>query len=155
MLSVILTSTTSMQKIAQREWDAIAERIHKVGEPEAPLHLKIKAYHVDSARKDVERQELILEHIGAITVPLLAYLKRIDADGARRFEDVRNEVRVQAFRYYSLVLDPLPARGKAKAAKHCLIATLDIFESFSLVQQQTRWPRTSKSPSAKTKEGGG
>ena len=35
--------------------DAIKECIHVVGESGAPLHLKIKTYHVDLAQNEVER----------------------------------------------------------------------------------------------------
>ncbi len=70
-------------------------------------------------------------------IPLLAHLKRIDADGARPFEDMCYEVRAQAYSYYHLVVDP--AKGKAKSAKHCLVAALDIYESFHMVQQQASW----------------
>jgi hypothetical protein len=45
---------SSVQGKRQADWDAIAERIHNAGEPGAPLHLKIKAYHVDLARGDVD-----------------------------------------------------------------------------------------------------
>ncbi len=48
-LSVLLTALTSKKGEAQADWDAIVERIHKPGEHGAPLHLKIKAYHVDLA----------------------------------------------------------------------------------------------------------
>ena len=44
---------SSVQGKKQADWDAITERIHRAGEPGAPLHLKIKAYHVDLYRGDV------------------------------------------------------------------------------------------------------
>ncbi len=37
-LAVMLTAFTSKSTGAQAEWDAIADRIHKAGEPGAPLH---------------------------------------------------------------------------------------------------------------------
>jgi hypothetical protein len=57
---------SSVQGKKQADWDAIAERIHRVGEPGAPLHLKIKAYHVDLASGDVERPGMILKQIAAM-----------------------------------------------------------------------------------------
>ncbi len=48
---------------AQAAWDAIVERIMNAGEHGAPLHLKIRAYHVDLSRGAVERPGLILEQI--------------------------------------------------------------------------------------------
>ncbi len=60
---------SSVQGKKQTDWDEIAERIHNAGEPGAPLHLKIKAYHVDLVRGDVERQLMILEQIAAMAIP--------------------------------------------------------------------------------------
>ena len=48
-LAVTFTAIRSKQLAAQNEWDAIVERIYMAGESGAPLHLKIKAYHVDIA----------------------------------------------------------------------------------------------------------
>ncbi len=58
-------------------------------------------------------------------IPQPAYLKRIYPDGTRPSEDVRNEVRAQAWWYYNLDVDPLLTKGKpgqAEAAKHCVAA---------------------------------
>jgi hypothetical protein len=68
---------------------------------------------VDLTRSDVEGPGMILEQIRAIVIPRLAYLKRIDPDSTRPFEDVPREVRAQARRYYNLVVDPLLANGEA------------------------------------------
>jgi hypothetical protein len=64
----MLIAVTSKSGGAQAAWDAIEELIHKAGEPGAPLHLKIRAYHVDLASCAVERQGLILEQSGAIVL---------------------------------------------------------------------------------------
>ena len=53
-LSVIFTAIRSKQLAAKNEWDAIAERILMAGESGAPLHLKIRAYHVDIAHYDTQ-----------------------------------------------------------------------------------------------------
>jgi hypothetical protein len=135
----MLTAVTSKSSGAQAEWDAIVEHIMKAGEPGAPLHLKIRAYHVDLASGAVERPGLILEQIGAIVLPLLSYIRSIDPDGTLPQEDVRNEVRAQAWRYFSLVMDPLSVKGRAEAARHGVVAALDIYESFHMVQRQTSW----------------
>ena len=88
---------------AQAEWDAIADRIHESCESGAPLHLKIKAYHVDIAREDALRPGLKLDDIISMVVPRQSYLKRIDPDGTRSFADVKAEVTKMASRYFSLV----------------------------------------------------
>ncbi len=36
-------------------------------------------------------------------------------------------------------MDPLLAKGRAKAAQHGVVAALDIYESFHIVQRQTSW----------------
>ena len=53
ILSGILTTIQSKHKGAQAEWEATANSIHQCGEPGAPLHLKLMAYHVDIARDEV------------------------------------------------------------------------------------------------------
>ena len=64
------------------------ERIRRSGESGAPLHLKIRAYHVDISRYDTEGPGLQLNDIGTMVVPRQSYLKRIDPDGTGRFEDL-------------------------------------------------------------------
>jgi hypothetical protein len=135
----MLTAVTSKSSAAQAEWDAIVDRINQAGEPGAPLHLKIRAYHVDLSRGAVERPGLILEQIGSIVLPRLSYLRRIDPDGTRPLEDLRAEVRTQAVWYYHLVMDPLSVKVRAEAARHGVVAALDIYESFHMVQRQTSW----------------
>ncbi len=55
-LVVMLSAVQSKISGAQAHWDAITEHIHNAGEPAAPLHLKIKAFHVDLASSTVERR---------------------------------------------------------------------------------------------------
>ena len=90
-----------------------------VGESGAPLHLKIIAYHVDIVQNEARRPGLKLpvEDIGSVlVVPQQSYIKRIDADGTRPFEDVRAQVRADAIKYFNLVLGPTSVKGRAKAA---------------------------------------
>ena len=100
-LSVICSSVEGKENLAQDEWDAIVQRIHMAGEPAAPLHLKIKAYHADVSRKDVERLGMKLDDIRSMVVPRQWYLESINADGTRPFEEVR-----------------LPARNPAESRGH-------------------------------------
>ena len=125
-LSVIFTTVQAKQKGAQTEWDAIAERIHRSGESGAPLHLKIKAYHVDIARDEARRPGLKLDDIGSIAVPRQSCLKRIDADGTWPFEDVKAEVRAMPIWYFNLVLaDQTKDKARAEVARG-LITTMDV-----------------------------
>ena len=103
-LSVILTTITSKTKVAHAEWDAITDRIHMSGESGVPLHLKLRAYHVDIARDEVPPPGLKLEDIIHMVVPRQSYLKRIDPDGTRPFADVKAEVSKMTNRYYSLII---------------------------------------------------
>ena len=100
---------------------------------------------MDLARKDVERPRMILEQTAAIAIPLPSYLWHIDPDGNRPFEDVRREVKAQAWRYYHLVVNPGTAKGIAESAQHGVVAALDIYESkttasTSLKSRQTKSP---------------
>ena len=80
-LSVVVTTVPSKQNAVQTEWDAIAERIYRSGEPGAPLHLRIMAFHVDIARNEARRPALKLEELASMVVPRQSYLRRIDPDG--------------------------------------------------------------------------
>ena len=75
---------SSVQGKKQADWDAIAERIHRAGEPGgAPLHLKIKAYHVDLNRGDVEPPGMILEQVASLAIPRASYIRDLDPNGTR------------------------------------------------------------------------
>ena len=138
-MSFICTTSPSQFKGAIAEWDAIADRIHRSGESGAPLHLKIKAYHVDIARGDTQRPGLKLDDIISMVVPRQSYLKRIDPDGTRAFADVKAEVTKMANRYFSLVqAEQTSARHRAEIERG-LISTLDIYESFNMIQRQPAW----------------
>ena len=128
-LSFVMTSSAVTEPLEPPD-GSLAELIRQSN------HLKIKAYHVDIARDDTRRPGLKLDDIGSIVVPRQSYLKHIDADGTRRFEDLRAEVRATAIRYFNLVLDPKSARGCAEVERG-LIPTLDIYESFHLVWKQS------------------
>ena len=95
-LSCICSTITSKFKGAQAEWEAIADHIHMSGESGAPLHLKIKAYHVDIASEDTQRPGLKMDDIITMVVPRQSYLKYIDPDGTRPFEEVKAEVKTMA-----------------------------------------------------------
>ncbi len=90
---------SSVQEKKQADWDAFAERIHRAGEPGAPLHLKIKACGVivDLARGDVERSGMILEQIAAMAIPRASYLWLLDPDSTHPFVDVKKDVKEQGF----------------------------------------------------------
>ena len=68
-LSFICATISSKFRGAQAEWEAIADHIHMSSELGAPLHLKIKEYHVDIARGDAQRPGLKLEDIISMVVP--------------------------------------------------------------------------------------
>ena len=82
------------------------------GESGAHLHLKIKAYHVDLALDEARRPGLKLEDAGSMVVPRQSYIKRINADSTRPFEEIKAEVRAKAIGYYNLY----SAKGHAEAA---------------------------------------
>jgi hypothetical protein len=130
----------SVQGKKQADWDAITERIHLAGEPAAPLHLKIKAYHVDLDRGDVEAPGMILEQIATMVIPRASYIRELDPHGTRPFEDVKKEIKEQAWRYYHLVVNPNPnsTRGKQVAALG-VVAAMNIYESFYLIQRNSSW----------------
>ncbi len=130
---------SSVQGKKQADWDAIAERIHNAGEPGALLHLKIKAYYLNLARGDVERQGMILEQIAAKAIPRPPYLRHIDPDSTSPLEDVRKEFKAQAWLYYHLIVNPFTSKGIAESAQHGVVSAVDIYESFYYVQRQPSW----------------
>ena len=137
-LAVILVAKVSKRQSAQQEWDAITERIRGSGESGAPLHLKIRAYHVDISRDDTERPGLKLDDIGSMVVPRQSEIAMIDPDGTRPLEDIKAEVSTTARRYYNMIMDPRSAKGKAEHERG-LISTLDLYECFHLIRRQSNW----------------
>ena len=92
-----------------------------------------------------------LDDIGTTVVPWQSYLKRIDPDGTRRFEDVKAEVAAMAQRYFNLVLDPKSAEGQAELARG-LISTLDVYECFHLIRRQSNWAEETRRVALSDKE---
>ena len=138
----------------QTEWDAIAERIHRSGEPGAPLHLKIKTFHVDIARNEARCQGLKLDDLGSIAVPRQYYLRRIDADGKQPLVEVKAEVTAMACRYFHLVLaEQTKDRHRAEVARG-LISTLEVYESFHSRLRQPTWAAEDERVKLSDEEGG-
>ena len=138
-LSFILSTITSKSKSSHAEWDAITESIHMSGESAVPLHLKIRAYHVDIARGDKRPPGLKMSDIISIVVPRQKYLRAIDPDGTRPFEEVKAEVKAAAQRYYHLVqLDDTSAKHRAEVERG-LISGLDVYDAFHLITRQPGW----------------
>jgi hypothetical protein len=120
-----ISNLNAVQGKKQADWDVIAERIHRAGEHGTPLHFKIKAYHVDLAHGDVERPGMILEQVAALAIPRASYLRDIDPDGTRPFEDVKKEIKEQASRYYHLVMNPYWTKGREESAQHGVVVAMD------------------------------
>ena len=116
--------------------------VRRVGRAsQAPGHLKIKAYHVDIARGDTQRPGLKMDDIITMAVPRQSYLKSIDPDGTRPFEEVKAEVKALAQRYYHLVvLDDTSPKHRAEV-QHGLISVLDVYDAFHLITRQQGWGR--------------
>ena len=71
-----------------------------------------------------------------MVVPRQLYLKDIDPDGTRPFEEVKAKVKTMAARYFNLVqAEPTSAKHRAEVARG-LISTLDVYESFHLITRQ-------------------
>ena len=111
------------------------------GEPGAPLHLKIKAFHVVIARNEARRPGLKLDDIGSMAVPRQVYLRRIDPDGKRSLKDVKKEVKVMAYRYYYPILAQTDKEKHVAEVVRGLLSALDVYESFHLVGKQTDWAK--------------
>ena len=118
------------------EWDAITERIHMSGASGVPLHLKLRAYHVDIARGETKPPGLKMADILSMVVPRQKYLRPIDPDGTRPFKEVKAEVKAMAQRYYHLVqLDASSAKHRAEVERG-LISALDVYDAFHFITRQ-------------------
>ena len=81
---------------------------------------------MDLARGDVEPPGMILEQVAALAIPRASYIRDLDPNGTRPFEDVKKEIKEQAWRYYHLVMNPNSTKGKAASAQHGVVAAMDI-----------------------------
>ena len=81
---------------------------------------------------------MILEQVASLAIPRVSYMREIDPNSTRPFEDVKQEIKDQAWRYYHLVMNPNSnsAKGKAVSALD-VVAAMDMYESFHLVQRQS------------------
>ena len=82
---------------------------------------------------------MILEQVASLAIPRASYIRDIDPNGTRPFEDVKKEIKEQAWRYYHLVMNPYSTEGKAASALHGVVAAMNIYESFPLVQRNSTW----------------
>ena len=141
LLSVVTSTNPSKQNALQSEWDATVDRIMGSGEPGAPLHLRLKAFHVDIARNEARRPGLKLEDITSMVVPRQSYLRRIDPDGKRPIEEVKKEVRGKALRYYNLIITERTKDRHLAEIDRGLLSAMDVYESFHQVCRQADWAK--------------
>ena len=71
-------------------------------------------------------------------IPWQWYIKFIDADGTRPFEEVRAEVRAKAEAIFHLIMQPNTIGRRVEAARHRLQDVQDIYESFYLIRKQNK-----------------
>ena len=96
-----------------------------------------------------------LDDIITMVVPRQSYLKYIDPDGTRPFEEVKAEVKTMASRYYHLVkVKATSAKHRAEVARG-LISTLDVYEAFHYITRQSGWAAEDERVKLSDEEGGG
>jgi hypothetical protein len=114
---------------SERKWDEIVMHIHGSVEEDAPLHLKIKAYHDDIARGHAGDQ---IECVGG----------EEDSDSKHvvpqipepwPFQAVRAEIVRRAQMYGDLILK------RTTEDQYQLLEALDLYESFYYVRHETSW----------------
>jgi hypothetical protein len=86
------------------KWEEIILRIDRSGDEDAPLHLKIKAYHDDIARGNTQAINLNILELRKILIPRPWFLKSVDQDGKQPFSVVRSEVVSRVHQYEDLIL---------------------------------------------------
>ena len=80
-------------------------RIHGSGDEDAPLHLKIKAYHDDIARGDTPAIKLTASEVRKILIPRQWYIQSLNPDGTRPFQAVRADIVRRALMYEDLIIE--------------------------------------------------
>ena len=104
-------------------------RIHGSGDEDAPLHLKIKAYHDDIAQGDTPAIKLTASEVRKILIPRQWYLKSVNPGGKRPFQAVKAEIVRRAHMYEDLVLE------RTTEDQYQLLDALDLYESFDYVRR--------------------
>ena len=118
---------------SERKWDEIVTRIHGSGDEDAPLHLKIKAYHDDIARGDTTAIKLTASEVRKILIPRQWYIQSLNPDGKRPFQAVRAEIVRRAHMYEELIIE------RTTEDQYKLLDALDLYESFDYVRRETDW----------------
>ena len=73
---------------ALKQFEDLVDILDSCGVDGAPLHLKIKAYHVDVANGGRKKTSLKQQDIAELLMPRNWYLKHIDAEGKQPFDEV-------------------------------------------------------------------
>ncbi len=118
---------------SERERDEIVMRIHGSDDEDAPLHLKIKAYHDNIAPGDSQAIKLNASDVRKILIPRTWYLNSLNPDGKRPFQAVRAEIVRCAQMYEDLKLN------RRTEAQYQILDAWDLYESFYFVRHGTSW----------------
>ena len=115
---------------SDKRFEDLVAIVDRCGYEGAPLHLKIKAYHADVAIGVREKSGLKQSHITELLMPRDWYLKSIDPEGKRPFAEVKKKIAKRAHQYYAL------ERQEKTMGEYGILDSLDLYESFHLVQRQ-------------------
>ena len=118
---------------ALKRFEELVDDVDRCRVDGAPLHLKIKAYHVDIARGDRQKTQLMQSEIGELLVPQQWSLKHIDPEGKLPFSEVKQLVVQRAYQYYQLIVE------RKTEGEYDLLDALELYESFYYLHRQTTW----------------
>jgi len=118
---------------SERKWEEIVTRIHGSGDDDAPLHLKIKAYHNDIARGDTTAIKLSASEVRKILIPREWYIQSLNPDGKRPYQEVRAEIVRRARMYEDLIFE------RTTEGQYQFLDALDLYESFYYVRRAPEW----------------
>ena len=115
-----------------KAYDDINLDIIGCGSDDLALHLKIEAWHEQITAAD-KTPAFRIGLIRTILMPRQPILKRLDPNNTRSVHDVREDLRIFACKYMSVVMN------NKKKASHTIDGVMEIYEMFHLLSRAAKW----------------
>ena len=125
--------TVAQHGMADADWLETCDSVLVAGFEDAPLHLRLVAWHEDIASSGEPTSTMRIESMKVILMPRQHLLRRLDPDGDKPVDDVRKQLYDLADKYMSIVKDGVvPPDADIQSV-------LDVYENFHMLTRAASW----------------